>query len=390
MRRRFGKSLIACVPLCTALFCVSLGSARGAEPLLILDRVDIVADASRGTNRELVCRRAERPPVVDGRLDDPCWKLCQPQSDFLDFGIADFPVENPDRLAGQQTIVRAAWTADGLYLGFECVAPSGAIEAEDAPADAVFTGKEAIEVFLDPGRSNQSYYLFAANPRGTPADAKGTVGKPQYGWNGVWTVEAEKGEKRWTVEMAVPFSTLGRTAEVGAEWGVNFLRHHTAYHVVSIWSNPREPVPDDPPRFGRVVFAGPDGARPRAAEKPLLPPESPKRLAVEVLPLLVGKLASDLYFTGERGYTATIESNPGDPNVKSREVFLGVRRAEGKEYLKLGRLGKLDTGSARLRLALGDLGAGDYSLDTGVVREDGTTETMSSFPFRLEKTPYDL
>lgn len=113
-------------------------------------------------------------------------------------------------------------------------------------------------------------------------------------------------------------------------------------------------------------------------------------LAVDVLPLLVGKLASDLYFTGEPSYMATVRFNGGDPKMKDRELFFGVRPAKGGEYLRLGRLGQLKTGSARFRLAMGDLGAGEYALDTGIVSEDGKTQTMSSFPFRLEKTPYDF
>jgi hypothetical protein len=128
----------------------------------------------------------------------------------------------------------------------------------------------------------------------------------------------------------------------------------------------------------------------QASVEAMVEPEHRVGLTVEVLPLLVGKLASDLYFTGEPSYAATVRFHADDPKMRDRELFLGVRPAKGTEYLRLARLGQLKTGSARFRLAMGDLAAGDYALDTGLVSEDGKTQTMSSFPFRLEKTPYDF
>jgi hypothetical protein len=50
------------------------------------------------------------------------------------------------------------------------------LEAENTPDDAVLTNKEAIVTYLDPGRTKQTYGLFATNPMGIRADARGTPG----------------------------------------------------------------------------------------------------------------------------------------------------------------------------------------------------------------------
>ena len=40
------------------------------------------ARAEVKTTREAACRRAEAPPKLDGKLDDPCWKAAAPIEDF--------------------------------------------------------------------------------------------------------------------------------------------------------------------------------------------------------------------------------------------------------------------------------------------------------------------
>ena len=57
--------------------------------------------------------RADRPPRLDGTLDDPIWKDAEP--------IADFLQQEPyqGRRATERTVVRILYTQTEIYFGIE-------------------------------------------------------------------------------------------------------------------------------------------------------------------------------------------------------------------------------------------------------------------------------
>lgn len=69
---------------------------------------------------------------------------------------------------------------------------------------------EAIEFFICPDKSNPKlFYQFISNASGSKYDGRGRRGSR---WNGVWDVKAKKEKDHWSVEIAIPWETLGISA----------------------------------------------------------------------------------------------------------------------------------------------------------------------------------
>ena len=140
------------------------------------------------------CTRTERPPVLDGKLDDAVWQRATL--------VSGFTLLNTDKLVSPQTSFRLLWDDKYLYLGVQCDEPqiekvTSVRHAHDGPG--VFSG-EAIEFFVDPDHTHDLYYQFAFNVAGSLYDGKRFVAS----WNSGAEVKTHLGESFWSAEVAVP------------------------------------------------------------------------------------------------------------------------------------------------------------------------------------------
>jgi len=216
-----------------------------------------------------ICRRTPQPIIIDGRLDEPVWSRAPAVGDFV---LADG--EGQPQLP---TEVRACWDSSYLYVAFVCVDTDiwGTLRQRDDP----LYEEEVCEAFLSSGGDVTKYYEFNFSPHNVVFDAK--VECPESGdrrfmkndptWDCqglrsavqvVGTLDDHSDvDERWTVEVALPFSEIGRQGQPprdGETWRANFYRIDRAGEgEYSCWS----PTLADPPnfhvpgRFGRFVFS---------------------------------------------------------------------------------------------------------------------------------------
>jgi hypothetical protein len=187
--------------------------------------------------RGYVCRRADRPPVIDGKLDDPAWRRA-PASDLF----VDIEGDRRPRPA-YATRVRMLWDDTFFYVGAELEEPHvwGTLTAHDS----VNFRDNDFEVFIDPDGDNHEYYEFEINALGTgwdlflPRPYK-DGGKADNGWeipglrtavhvDGTLNQPADQ-DRGWSVELAFPWRVLAQRAHrpapprEGDQWRVNFSR----------------------------------------------------------------------------------------------------------------------------------------------------------------------
>lgn len=192
--------------------------------------------------RGYVCYRAQEPPVVDGRLDEPAWRAAPPTEPFVDI---EGGVRPPPRFA---TRARMLWDDRCLYVGAEMVEPdvSGSITARDA---VIFKDND-FEIFLDPDGDTRSYVEIEINALGTVWDL--LLSRPyREGGRAVNRWDARRMEsavhvdgttndpsdrdRGWSVEVAIPWSDLAGTAgrqvppAQGDRWRINFSRVQWRY-----------------------------------------------------------------------------------------------------------------------------------------------------------------
>ena len=93
-KQHLGRSFILS-GIATTIFTVCLtwaARARQQEPTnqTQTDKVDLEM-----VTRQAVCRWANKPPVLDGKLDDPCWQQARVIDHFASFWKQDSPSRHP-------------------------------------------------------------------------------------------------------------------------------------------------------------------------------------------------------------------------------------------------------------------------------------------------------
>lgn len=190
--------------------------------------------------KEVRAFRVERPPRLDGTLDDPLWLGAQP--------IADFKQREPYEGAEptEKTEVRILYDSRHLYIGIFCYdSEPRAIVATQLRRDLEMYLDDNFQVLVDPNLSRRNGYVFEINPLGTQRD--GLITEEQRpresrsedfdpSWDGVWISAARINDRGWTATLEIPFSTLNFKASSDVVWGINFRRFIRRKNEEDLWS----------------------------------------------------------------------------------------------------------------------------------------------------------
>ena len=158
--------LATAAPLMPGLFLLVSLHALAAEPqgsprdTPAIIHTDIVT-------RQAYCKWAAKPPVLDGKLDDPCW-----QDGWIE-QFAAFWLKTPEPRPGTKAYLM--WDADYLYYG-ATMADSELRSYGKARNDTLWDG-DVFELFFKPSLNDPKYYEFQANPKALVFEAQFT-GKP--------------------------------------------------------------------------------------------------------------------------------------------------------------------------------------------------------------------
>jgi hypothetical protein len=189
------------------------------------------------TRRQYLCCRAAGPVAVDGRLNEAAWSKAPWSEPFVDVrGTFAAP---PDL----RTRVKLVWDQHYLYLAAELVEPH--LWATLRQRDGRVFDEHDFELFLDPDSDSHHYLELQVNALGTVWDLLldkpyKDGGNPQSTWNvaGLQVAVGLEGtlnqgadvDRGWTVELAVPWVSLGELASGplppadGTLWRMNFSR----------------------------------------------------------------------------------------------------------------------------------------------------------------------
>ena len=184
----------------------------------------------------LAVTRVDRDLVLSGKADDPLWQ----QAAVITLADADTGASPL-----QATTVRLLYSQKYLYVAYVCAADT--VRATLAKRDDPLYTEDVVETFLAPSGSFRSFYEIEVSPLNTILDsyqlsyslADGSYRKlyfnPAYTCDGLLTkvsvdgvLNQAHGSKSWTVEMAIPFTSIvGRDNIVpnpGDRWRANFGR----------------------------------------------------------------------------------------------------------------------------------------------------------------------
>lgn len=191
--------------------------------------------------------RSSQPMIINGKLDEECWKSAPRESITYTSGGEIYP---------NSTSVMTAWDQSSIYIAFTVQVDQGlTLTTNITDRDGPVFYDDSVEAFLDPLNTRRSYFHLSASSKGIQFDQR--VNKAMdTSWNGAWTCATSVDDNMWTTEFAIPFSALGMTTPVpGASWSINFTRNIPAKPKSTYlnWSVVYGSY-HSPDRFGTIVF----------------------------------------------------------------------------------------------------------------------------------------
>ena len=187
--------------------------------------------------------RFEKPPVIDGRVDDEAWNSAALFKDFLQRRRSDTAP------ASARTEVRAGYDSKFIYFAFKGYNDPSQIRASVARLDSIFDDdsiRAILDAFNDKRRANELFF----NSLGIQQDGFLTEGGDDFSVDIGMQSKGSLTEDGYVVEVAIPFKSL--FYEQGKEklWGIHFLRQikhvsgeRDSWMAISTWpANQRDPI----------------------------------------------------------------------------------------------------------------------------------------------------
>ena len=162
----------------------------------------------------------EKPPVIDGKLDDDVWKTAATFRDFYQTSPGD------NTAPSKPTEVMMGYDAKTLYIGFHCFDEPDKVRASVAKRDDVLNGiEDSIRVLLDTFNDQRKAYVLAFNPLGVQMDGIRTEGvNVDFSVDIVMESKGSLTTDGYIVEVAIPFKSLRYEAGKGKLWGIQIFR----------------------------------------------------------------------------------------------------------------------------------------------------------------------
>ena len=159
-------------------------------------------------------------PVLDGKLDDPCWKGLPV--------IKDFRQRRPNEgmPETEKTEVRLCRDSDFLFVGVRCFdSQPDQIRAGVMQRDAPVRGDDYFFILIDPFSRGRDGYYFRTNANGAKGEAliNSDMGRPRMDWDTIWEVRSQRDDLGWSAEFAIPFRSIPVDPN-SDEWRIDFGR----------------------------------------------------------------------------------------------------------------------------------------------------------------------
>ena len=186
--------------------------------LLSLDQVP--AAESRPEERPVLrVPAADSKPVVDGKLDEPCWKDAARTGPLKVTRV---------KSAGAMTEAFILRDADHLYVGVKCACANAKRQV----------GKETLELLVDSNGDGNSYYLIRITDGKRGFTSSYNEQDPHWidvTWRPQFTFATAGADNGWAAEFKLPLGIFSKNKVVAAEIGFDLRRSGMAGNEVHCW-----------------------------------------------------------------------------------------------------------------------------------------------------------
>lgn len=160
--------------------------------------------------------RTDKPPIIDGKLDDVLWHQAPVVSGFKTF-IPDF-----GRTMPESTHAYMAYDSDNLYFAFYCFDPEpSGIKAEMTARDNT-RPHDWVCINLDSFNDQQSLYCFYVNPLGIQSDSRFAANNEDFSVDMIWYSAGQVNENGYVVEIQIPLKSIRYSSKNPVEMSIFF------------------------------------------------------------------------------------------------------------------------------------------------------------------------
>jgi Carbohydrate family 9 binding domain-like/Domain of unknown function (DUF5916) len=169
-------------------------------------------------SQPIVIPKFEKPPVIDGKLDDEVWQKAAVLKDFYQIQPGDnVPPSKP-------TEVLIGFDSKFLYIAFKATDEPDKVRSTVAKRDNIFQD-DYVGVMLDTFNDKRKAFEVFFNPLGIQGDGIITEGRGEdFSVDLLMESRGIVHETGFNVEIAIPFKSLRFEAGKGKLWGAHFFR----------------------------------------------------------------------------------------------------------------------------------------------------------------------
>jgi len=172
-----------------------------------------------------------KPPLIDGRLDDPAWQTAAVSDAFTQ--QSPFDGSKPS----ERTQLRILYDDDAVYFGFDCDQVSTPIVEKLTRRDRD-SESEWVWIQIDSRNQGKSAYVFAVNISGTIADGQ-IIDQTTYSWewDENWEAKSLRRPGGWSVEIKIPIRVLRFDGSQPVQsWGLQAARFIAQRQETDLWA----------------------------------------------------------------------------------------------------------------------------------------------------------
>jgi Carbohydrate family 9 binding domain-like len=193
--------------------------------------------------------------VPDGRLTEPEWQQAMPVR-------IESQTKDVNAVPELSTAVRALWSAQFLYLSFECPFTKLSVFTPTQKEERFgLWENDVVEAFIgaDPAKATH-YTEYEWAPNGEQLDLIIDAPAKDFPWSSGMdsAVSIDEAAHVWRVEVRIPMRSLATVPPAaGGRWRINLYRHDKANNAFLAFSPTLNGNFHTPARFGWIEFAPP-------------------------------------------------------------------------------------------------------------------------------------
>jgi len=234
-------------------------------------------------------------PVIDGKLDDECWKHGNWAGDYTQF------IPNEGAKPTYPTEFNIQYDDKYLYIAFRAYdGEPGKIQKFAGARDE--TVGDMVGVTFDSYRDYRTGFEFTITAWGQKVDL--VLFNPMnwdFNWNAVWKGKTGLEDSAWVAELEVPLSQLRYSNQYEQVWGMHTWRWINRLQEESNWERQSKTGPGMLYNFGEL--RGINGLK--------------KSRRLEIMPFMLGKVE-------------TMKTEPGNPFTANGKIWGGNAGLDAK------------------------------------------------------------